>query len=933
MLQRHSSRRSRLDQSVLTQRLSGAVSYDRIAGYFRSSLFEVAGEAIANVTGPVRIICNSDLDPQDLVTAAAAQAALRRSWCSGKPEDAPPEALPRYRSLYAALMSGKMEVRVLPDTAFGLIHGKAGVIRRADGSATAFMGSVNESLSAWKLNYEILWEDDSPETIAWVQEEFDALWNDPRAVDLACCPFIKQDVQRIISRTVIAPEELTTMTDPTAVAAAAAVETPVYRREQGLWPHQKYFASLALQRHRLGGARLVLADQVGLGKTIQLAMAALLMALDDPDGGPILVLAPKPLLQQWQDELMELLLLPSARWNGKAWVDENDLEYPSDGAKSLGKCPRRIGLVSQGLVVRGLAEAVGQLLSRRYTCVIVDEAHRARRRKVPKVDASADEVNERAEPNKLMAFLREMGPRTKSMLLATATPVQLHPVEAWDLLHTLSHGNDGVLGGWTHTSPWFQASHCLDIATGVAAVPSADVRDGWQYVRDPLPARVEHPAFERIRRSLDASDTRWQFTPESLTQMSRAIQQVQLQTGVLPDYGAHFNPLLRCIVRRTRAYLEGTINPATGGYFLPKVAVKLFGEGDEGALVLGSYLRDAYKEAEVFSELLAQRVRGAGFFKTLLLRRLGSSIEAGRRTVGKLLGDEPVDTDDEDEFEDEAEDEVPQQIGRPPQNASDFKDFTDAERLALQRCLQFLREGGNNDPKLDALIGYLRGTYPGVTRGWLDLGCILFSQYYDTVRWIGNELAKRPEFADMDIGLYAGSNRSGLWRSGKFQRCDRNVLKDRVRAGDLKLLLGTDAASEGLNLQRLGTLINIDLPWNPTRLEQRKGRIQRIGQARSEIWIANLRYRGSVEDRVHQVLADRLEAIHGLFGQIPDTLEDVWVQVALHDEAAANQLIDRTTATRNPFDEKYSKVEDADWETCSSVLDPMAVKEQLSKGW
>jgi len=45
-----------------------------------------------------------------------------------------------------------------------------------------------------------------------------------------------------------------------------------------------------------------------------------------------------------------------------------------------------------------------------------------------------------------------------------------------------------------------------------------------------------------------------------------------------------------------------------------------------------------------------------------------------------------------------------------------------------------------------------------------------------------------------------------------------------------------------------------------TRLEQRKGRIQRIGQARSEIWIANLRYRDSVEDRVHQVLADRLEA-------------------------------------------------------------------------
>ncbi len=931
MLQRHSSRRNRLDQVVLNQRLEGAVSYDRIAGYFRSSLFEVAGEAIAKVSGTVRIICNSDLDPQDLVTAAAAQAALRRSWCSGKPEEAPPSALPRYRALYEALTNEKIEVRVLPDSAFGLIHGKAGVVRRADGSASAFLGSVNESASAWKMNYELLWEDNDPETIAWVQEEFDALWNDPRAIDLACCPFIAQDVQRIIGRRVIEPAELKATIDSSAAAAAAAVESPVYRREQGLWPHQKYFARLALERHRLGGARLVLADQVGLGKTIQLAMAALLMALDDPEGGPILVLAPKPLLQQWQDELMELLLLPSARWNGRAWVDENDLEYPSEGVKSLGRCPRRIGLVSQGLVVRGLSEAVGQLLSRRYTCVIVDESHRARRRKVPRVDAGADEIDERGEPNKLMAFLREIGPKTKSMLLATATPVQLHPVEAWDLLHILSHGNDAVLGGWTQTSPWFRASHCLDIATGAEAVPTKDVRDGWQYVRDPLPSRFEDSAFERIRRSLDASDTRSQFNPESLSQLSPAIRRVQLENGLLPHYGERFNPLLRCIVRRTRGYLEATINPATGSYFLPKVTVKLFGEENEGALVLRGYLQEAYKEAEAFSLLLQQRVRGAGFFKTLLLRRLGSSMEAGRRTIRKLLGQEP-DTPDEEEEDDSEEDEQAQ-AGRPAQGVSDFKNFTTAEIASLRRCLELLSQGGANDPKLEALIGYLRGTHPGVERGWLDLGCILFSQYYDTVRWTGDEMAKRAEFAHMDIGLYAGSNRSGFWRDGKFQRCDRNILKGRVRSGDLKLLLGTDAASEGLNLQRLGTLINIDLPWNPTRLEQRKGRIQRIGQARSEIWIANLRYRDSVEDRVHQVLADRLEAIHGLFGQIPDTLEDVWVQVALNDEQAARQLIDRTTATRNPFDVKYSKVEDADWETCGAVLNSVTMKELLSQGW
>ena len=928
MLQRHSSRRTRLDQSVLNQRLAGAVSYDRIAGYFRSSLFEVAGEALAQVAGPIRIICNSDIDPQDMATAAAAQAALRLSWCAGEPEAAPPPALPRYQALYDALLNRRIEVRVLPDSAFGLIHGKAGVLRRADGSASAFLGSVNESLSAWKVNYELLWEDTTAETVAWVQEEFDALWNDPRAVDLSCCPFIVHDLQRIIRRRVIEPAELNP-DDANAAAASAAVETPVYRREQGLWPHQKYFASLALERHRLGGARLLLADQVGLGKTVQLAMAAMLMALDEPDGGPILVLAPKPLLEQWQDELMELLHLPSARWNGRAWVDENDVEYPGDGARSMAQCPRRIGLVSQGLVVRGTGEAVRQLLSLHYTCVIVDEAHRARRRNVPKVDAGDDEIDERAEPGKLMSFLYEIGTRTKSMLLATATPVQLHPVEAWDLLRLLSHGNDGVLGGWTQSSPWFKASRCLKVATGDERVPT-DAANGWEYVRDPLPSRHEADVLETIRNRLGADDNKWQFRPEDLERLPIVMRRVQLENNLLPGYGEKFNPMLRCIVRRTRAYLEQQINPATGEYYLPRVTVKLFGEDDQYAVSLGGYLSEAYEEAERFCQMLQQRVRGAGFFKTLLLRRLGSSMEAGRRTVVKLLGNQYESVDEE---EDDIDEEEPAQPGRPPQGVSELKNFTTAEVDSLNRCYQLLKEGGNRDPKLEALIGYLLGTRPDASERWLDLGCVLFSQYYDTVKWVGDELAKRDEFAGMDIGLYAGSNRSGFWRDGLFQRCERETLKKRVRSGELKLILGTDAASEGLNLQKLSTLINIDLPWNPTRLEQRKGRIQRIGQVRNEVWIANLRYRDSVEDRVHKVLADRLEAIHALFGQIPDTLEDVWVQVALNDEQAANQLINRAAATRNPFDVKYSRVEDSNWEGCASVLNPLSVKEVLQRRW
>ena len=75
--------------------------------------------------------------------------------------------------------------------------------------------------------------------------------------------------------------------------ASVVVEAPVYRREVGLWEHQKYFVKLAFDAHRGShGARFVLADQVGLGKTLQLAMAAQLMALVGDK--LVLVLVPKP---------------------------------------------------------------------------------------------------------------------------------------------------------------------------------------------------------------------------------------------------------------------------------------------------------------------------------------------------------------------------------------------------------------------------------------------------------------------------------------------------------------------------------------------------------------------------------------------------------------------------------------------------------------
>ncbi len=888
MLNRYSSRREPLDAGFLNARLAGARSYDRIAGYFSSSILEVAGEALQHVTGQIRVVCNSALTREDVEVAKAAQAAMRREWCDSRPEQLGDGAKPRFTRLYQWLRSGKIEIRVLPDDAFGLIHGKAGVVTLADGRRTSFLGSANETGAAFRLNYELIWEDDSSDAVAWVQEEFDSLWSSPHAVRLT--NFVIQDLERLSRRESVGDvSRWREEPDP----ASVVVEAPVYRKEVGLWEHQKHFVKLAFDAHRgPHGARFVLADQVGLGKTLQLAMAAQLMAL--AGDGPVLVLAPKPLLQQWQDELDTLLGLPSAVWDGSQWVDERGVEHPGAGDESIRRCPRRVGIVSTGLITRG-SEVVEWLANMRFECVILDEAHRARRRFQPGQPG-------RGKPNNLLRFLRRISPRTKSLLLATATPVQLHPIEAFDLLDALAQSSDAVLG--SAGSRWRQPQASLDLLLGKATLPT-DFHERWDWFRNPLPPRSEGAQFQILRRSLPLTDEH-AYAPGAAVDRLRPADRQRIDDGFARFVERH-NPYIRSIIRRTREYLESTPDPQTGEPYLTPVRVRLHGEAAADALTLPPFLEDAYERAEEFCRLIGARAN-AGLFRTMLLRRMGSTIEAGRLTVARILGGwQGRDDEEEDEDRD-----------------SQLRALTNEERRALLRLIQAMEANLEQDPKLAAVTRLL------VDDGWLDRGCIVFSQYYDSVWWLATQLTH--ELSDMEIGIYAGANRSGVMHNGTFARKRRDELRDAVRRGEVRLLLGTDAASEGLNLQRLGTLINLDLPWNPSRLEQRKGRIQRIGQLRSEVDVYNMRYAGSVEDRVHELLSERLENISRLFGQLPDTLEDVWVQVALGQAEDAKQTID-AVPQQHPFELRYREVSHIDWESCARVLDDAARRQNLSRGW
>ncbi len=175
--------------------------------------------------------------------------------------------------------------------------------------------------------------------------------------------------------------------------------------------------------------------------------------------------------------------------------------------------------------------------------------------------------------------------------------------------------------------------------------------------------------------------------------------------------------------------------------------------------------------------------------------------------------------------------------------------------------------------KATALLGLLGESHEKV---------LVFTQYRETQRFLLRALAR--------AGIAAAEFSGGLTAAEK----DEQVA---AFARDRRIMVSTDVGSEGRNLQFCHTLVNYDLPWNPMRIEQRVGRVHRIGQ-KEPVRIFNLSSRGTVEDQVLQVLDEKLnmfELVVGELGEILGNLEDerdfesivldLWAGAPTDDEA------------------------------------------------
>jgi len=913
MLRRFSSRRAGLYESFLKNRLTGAKRYHRITGYFKSSLLDLASEELAAIP-EVRIVCNTDVNPEDVRVVRMATgprraelegSLLRTVWNGGNfPHVVDVHGKPakeRFRILHDLLTgSGKdgrvFEIRIVPDAEFGFVHGKGGVIE-ADWGRTGFIGSANDSKSAWNHNYELVWEDDSEDSIAWLTEEFDALWE--KGFPLS--EFMVKQIGRLSRRTLLEHiGEWKKSPEPEPLLAEVPTATELF----GFWDHQKYFINLAFNEHQKysddpkRGARFLLGDGVGLGKTLQLgAVAKLIGALENR---PILILAPKPLLPQWQEELMSKLSAPSARWENGGWITERDEFHPALPEK-LTNCPRKIGLVSTSAITSARlsprnADLLAQLLKLRFSCVIWDEAHKIRR-----ANLAPANVFRPPEKKRLYEFAEQIAAQTRTFLLATATPVQIHPMELWDLLNILSVNNPQVLGDptsfWRRTSD----STIFDIIAGRADVD--DLYQKWQYWRNPLPAALDLSTdiFQWVRQDLGL-----EATDDIAT--SADFDRLEDTTHSELDYIdlREINPFTQWVIKRTRDRLE-----AEGKL----VKIEMVSFGDDRPIVCSHGMEQALELAEDFAKALHKRVKASGFIKTLLQRRVGSSLIAGLKTAERMLAGRDFQEDE-----------------NPGEDAEAMYPLRDHEIKLLSRLKEHLEAHleTEDDPKFERVRDVLRQDFEGKT--WLERGVLIFSQFYDSAFALCEYL--RTHFEE-DIGLYSASDTSKLFQNRQIHSVDRELLKEKVTRGRLKILVGTDAASTGLNLQKLGSLVNLDLPWNPTMLEQRKGRVQR-GTIAKRIPFYNMRYDKGVEQRLFDTLSGRIEEITSIFGAIPDFIVDRWVKDMLEDRKWDQNTLFTIISERkqNPFSIKETRESlDADWDGAAEVLNQKDVYRELVEGW
>ncbi len=686
------------------------------------------------------------------------------------------------------------------------------------------------------------------------------------------------------------------------------------------WPHQRVIADTAASIYP---ESLLFCDEVGLGKTIEagLTISRLITIGEVSDA---LLLVPATVQPQWQEELLEKFNINaySYEYSGAqrvlrdaygrehslsdyetldAWDDSHIGEFVSDRDEptvvlASWHTARRSGNMGMfSPTVHWQEEHPGEPPADRFEwdLTLVDEAHHGR------------------EGTNLYELLTELQNDTTCNYVLTATPMQLKITELFDLLRLCD-----LPDGWNDRESfdtYFEMQQ--DLGEALAEIDADPSRTVEEILPD-LASKLSYEPYEGLTHLRTWAGMIQAFVQEHEDVAEWVDEQVDdsefglserrrlnrvLGTGrlgardwedkfsnlsvetlqFLLELGDETTPVKSRVFRNTRQTLRMCKEADLLDENIPRREIETrsveLGEAEPLYDRVETYISDVYDQSK---KLLEGKERTAlGFVMTTYRQRLTSSLHAIEESLKRRrenlrsglsdaseVSESDLQTGTITDREEVLRREYGLRVDQIGANSSAGERVREFELSELEDFISQLYDVPE-DPKLEQLMQDLTKLS---ARGRDTV--IIFTQYTDTLDSIKQKVC----LSHSDVGTYSGGG-------GEIYKPDseewNTVSKERVKReftdpdGDLSILVCTDSASEGLNLQTCDAMICYDLPWNPQRVEQRIGRIDRIGQKNDRVLVWNYVYDETVEEDIYERLGERINLFEQAVGPLRPILE------------------------------------------------------------
>lgn len=536
-------------------------------------------------------------------------------------------------------------------------------------------------------------------------------------------------------------------------------------------PHQINAFCAAIDAMKTGG--MVLADEVGLGKTIEAGLVLRYML--ESGAKKVLIALPASLRKQWELELEDKFDLSSVI------LDRLTVEH--DARNWHRKLADRQGV----MIVITSYDYSSKLMKRfpdvKWDFLIIDEAHNLRN----------------LNSTKRAKRLYDLSGGIPKILL-TATPLQNSLMDLYGLISFIDpriFGSEQVFRQRYMKDKDYDDLKC-ELAPVLYRTLRKDVADYMHFVK-------------RICRTVD-----FELSPDEIELYERV--NLFLKRDVLYSIPASNRGLIILVIRKLMA--SSSFALVETFEVLKKRLEKLY-EGTRSA--------DAQEGFDLFWSFVEDEIDESGFEET-----------------------EDEDTAAQKAYIQEELDEVKSIIDVAKRIKTNSK--ISALRKALEIGFSYQRENG------------------------IAQKAVVFTESKRTQKYIAEEL-RRFGYSEEDILLFNGDfddtmtkeiyrawqvknfGNANYGRSVEYKHAIVDYFKEHA-----KILICTDAGSEGLNLQFCNTVINYDLPWNPMKIEQRIGRCHRYGQQNDVVAINLLNTQNEADKRVYEILSKKFELFEGVFG-------------------------------------------------------------------